>query len=300
MVRTAQTIRRLSAIVLAFLVMGLTYPATVLASAAHRLGIKHKHGHRHRHKFTKQSSEKNRKLAIEFLRQNSPALSQLANLPPVTPSETDRASVVSAMLAQSEDVPDEDAADSSDAIQYPEDAVELEKYDDVKVDINEFRKVWLNYVEHAGDSAAPAPSKSAIDKGRLMATVINWLGTPYWYGGTTRKGIDCSGFVRMVIDSAASVELPRSAHDQYLHGAPIENGDLKFGDLVFFHTRRRPYVSHVGIYLGDNLFAQSSSRYGVTISSLQSTYYAEHFIEGRRVVPETSTATLTPVEIGGQ
>ncbi len=281
MVRITHTIRRLAAITLALFVVGITFPTTLLAKHS-------KHGHRHkRHRWSKLSAEKNRNLAIEFLRQNSPALSQLANLPPVTPSESDRAAVVQAMLSQSEDTSDDTAlADSTDdVIQGPEDAVELEKYDDVKVDINEFRKVWLSYVEHAGDSTSAAPQKDMIDKRRVMATIMNWLGTPYWYGGTSNRGIDCSGFTRMVYDSATGMLLPRSAHDQYLVGTPVDDRDLKFGDLVFFHTRRRPYVSHVGIYLGDNLFAQSSSRYGVTISSLQSTYYANHFIEGRRFIP---------------
>ena len=302
MVRSKRTIRRLAAVALAFMMLGLTFPQAMYAKAKHLTG-KHKHKHGHRHHFTKESSAKNRLLALDFLRLNSPSLSQLANLPPVATTEIDRQKVADAILEQSEEVPDEAAIGdtSAEAIQYPEDAVELEKYDDVKVDIDVFRKVWLNYVEHSSDSTVtPVMPRSAIDKRRLMSTVIDWLGTPYYYGGTTRKGIDCSGFTRMVIDSAAAVALPRSAHDQFLHGTPVDDNDMKFGDLVFFHTRRRPFVSHVGIYLGENLFCHSSSRYGVTISSLQSTYYSQHFIESRRVVPEPTTAIATPEEINGK
>ncbi|MBK9248210.1 MAG: C40 family peptidase [Ignavibacteria bacterium] len=58
---------------------------------------------------------------------------------------------------------------------------------------------------------------------------------------------------------------------------------MQFGDVVFFHTRKRVYVSHVGIYLGDNLFAHASSRYGVTVSSLESDYYNKRLIGVKRL-----------------
>jgi cell wall-associated NlpC family hydrolase len=63
----------------------------------------------------------------------------------------------------------------------------------------------------------------------------------------------------------------------------VNRKDLQFGDLIFFHTRRHAYVSHVGIYLGDNLFAHASSKYGVTVSSLESTYYNNRFIGAKRI-----------------
>ena len=64
---------------------------------------------------------------------------------------------------------------------------------------------------------------------------------------------------------------------------------LQYGDLVFFHTRRGVYVGHVGIYLGDNLFAHASSRSGVTVSSLESDYYAARFLGGRRLMKDEMT-----------
>ena len=83
---------------------------------------------------------------------------------------------------------------------------------------------------------------------------------------------------------AGDITLPRTAATQWNVGRPIRNRtEMKFGDLVFFHTRKEVYVSHVGIYLGDNLFAHASSRWGVTVSSLESTYYDTRLIGVRRL-----------------
>src|SRR5579883_2011476 len=299
MVRFQKTIRSLAALMLALLLLGAALPKKIEAKVRHKHVLRHKRRHhRSRANFSAKAMERNRQMAIEFLRENSPALSKLVNLTPMSANAD--TSVVAEVMSQYEyDDPragadDEDSADvdtSDNAIQGPEDAAELEQYDNVKVDINEFKKEWLSYIEDSCQTGAHTPATDRIDKKQLLTTVINWLGTRYYYGGTTRRGIDCSAFTRMVFDNTCNVTLPRSAQEQYFYGTPVDRSDLQFGDLVLFHTRRRPYVSHVGIYLGDNLFAQSSSHYGVTISSLESTYYHEHFIEGRRVIPDATTAS---------
>ena len=125
-----------------------------------------------------------------------------------------------------------------------------------------------------------------IAKQDLMDNIVDWLGTPYLFGGTSRRAIDCSAFVRQMYRSIADIMLPRTAHEQYNTGAKVKREDLEFGDLIFFHTREEVYVSHVGLYLGDNLFAHASSRYGVTVSSLESKYYNDRFIGGRRMSPK--------------
>ncbi len=114
--------------------------------------------------------------------------------------------------------------------------------------------------------------------------IIRYLNTPYKYGGTTKKGIDCSAFTQAVFDHAVDFQLLRTARGQYTQGIEIDNKDnLKFGDLVFFNTRRRVKPGHVGIYIGDDLFAHASSKNGVIVSSLDHTYYANRFMGGRRM-----------------
>jgi hypothetical protein len=90
-----------------------------------------------------------------------------------------------------------------------------------------------------------------------------------------------------VYKSTLSVNLLRSAREQYKQGEVISDvDDLQFGDLVFFDTRSGVSPGHVGIYIGDDLFAHASSKKGVTISSLNHTYYKDRFMGSRRIEPE--------------
>lgn len=121
-------------------------------------------------------------------------------------------------------------------------------------------------------------------KEKLLMEIIKYLNTPYKYGGNTTNGIDCSAFTQTVFRNVLSLDLNRSAREQYRQGIEItDRDDLKFGDLVFFNTRRRVRPGHVGIYIGDNLFAHASSRNGVIVSSLDQDYYSRRFMGGRRV-----------------
>jgi cell wall-associated NlpC family hydrolase len=172
-----------------------------------------------------------------------------------------------------------------------EDLAELEAEDDVTVDVEQFRTLWLSYMD---DNASKEITEAGIDKQAIVDQIMDWLGTRYDFGGQSRQGIDCSAFTRMIYSSTANAELPRTAAEQYHVGSVVKDRrQMEFGDLVFFHTRKRVRVSHVGIYLGDNLFAHASSRYGVTISSLESTYYSKRLIGARRITGD-DIANLAP------
>ncbi|MFN3306661.1 MAG: C40 family peptidase [Candidatus Kapaibacteriota bacterium] len=206
--------------------------------------------------------EKTKREALEILNQSSANyLLQLAN------GEIDESELILDSLI----------------IDQGEDPIELEYEDDKPVDLDVFRTMYLGYIE--GDELYDFGGKlaSGISRKKVMEIILNWLGIPYYFGGTTERGIDCSAFTRQVFYSSAKILLPRTAKEQYKLGVAVRRDKLEFGDLVFFHTRRYAYVSHVGIYLGDNLFAHSSSRYGVTVSSLESKYYSSRFIGARRL-----------------
>lgn len=98
---------------------------------------------------------------------------------------------------------------------------------------------------------------------------------------------DCSSFVQTVL-KRCGITVGRTTEEQYTSGTPVEKENLQIGDLVFFnYTYNSTYingVSHVGIYCGNNQFIHNSSSQGVTISSLDSSYYAQHYCGARRYV----------------
>jgi len=118
----------------------------------------------------------------------------------------------------------------------------------------------------------------------LEKSIRSFLGTPYVWGGRTRRGTDCSGFVQTVF-AEAGVELPRSSRKMWQKGQKVARGNLARGDLVFFRTRPDK-ISHVGIVTDPerSLFAHASSSRGVVISNLESKYYRLRFAGARRVI----------------
>lgn len=228
-----------------------------------------------------------KKQAIDLVSSQSPELCRLTGMEYKAGSE-DLADISAIMAADGETLGE---ASSVRELQYQqgEDLAELEREDDVTVDIDAFTSLWLSYVDQEGGTV----TEGGIPKQKIIDVVMDWLGTRYQYGGMTRSGIDCSAFTRMIFETSSKVTLPRSAAQQSTVGKTVsKRSGLQLGDLVFFNTRRRVAVGHVGIYLGDDLFAHSSSRYGVTISSLKSTYYGKRLIGARRLT-EADMAQLT-------
>lgn len=181
--------------------------------------------------------------------------------------------------------------DSDGEILTDEDIDESEEFEGMEegeggpVNIQQFQEAWLSYMNETEGSDIYTPG--GVEKKAIMENILDWVGTRYHFGGMSRSGIDCSAFTQRIFANSASVLLPRTAATQYEVGREITSiDDLQFGDLVFFHTRKAVYVSHVGIYLGNNMFAHASSRYGVTVSSLNANYYKTHFIGGRRLMME--------------
>ena len=123
-----------------------------------------------------------------------------------------------------------------------------------------------------------------------------WMGTPYQIGGTTKEGIDCSAFTQVVYREAFEIDLPRRVRDQRKVGEVVAADSMKPGDLVVFKTGVFfTNKQHIGIYLSDNKFIHASSSKGVTISSLEESYWKKKYRSSRRLMNESGDILETSV-----
>jgi cell wall-associated NlpC family hydrolase len=135
-------------------------------------------------------------------------------------------------------------------------------------------------------AAATVPVINATDRASSVALqALAHLGTPYRVGGLSpQTGFDCSGLVAYVYREGAGLALPRNTFDLSLLGQPVERGELRPGDLIFYNTQRREY-SHVGIYLGEDRFIHAPASGGeVRVESLRAGYWVRRYNGARRVI----------------
>lgn len=139
-------------------------------------------------------------------------------------------------------------------------------------------------------STEPQPAR-ADDP--TIELAMGLLGIRYRLGGSKpESGFDCSGFVRYVFLKGLGIELPHSAREQSRSGEPIAKDELQPGDLVFFNTMRHAF-SHVGIYLGENLFVHAPRRGSrVRIEDMSGRYWTKRFNGARRLALNTAVGTI--------
>lgn len=121
---------------------------------------------------------------------------------------------------------------------------------------------------------------------KTIRVAKRYLGRRYVWGAVGPRSFDCSGFTQYVMRKSKGVRLPRVSRKQAYYGKYVSRSHLRPGDLVFFDTsrRRRGYVNHVGIYIGNHKFIHASSaRHRVVITSLNRPFYSARFKWGRRV-----------------
>lgn len=124
--------------------------------------------------------------------------------------------------------------------------------------------------------------ESISASGDWVERAEDWLGTPYKFGGDSKKGIDCSAFIQKVFPG-----LPRTANEQMKIGNSIPVNDQSQwqpGDRIYFDMNARLRAGdadHTGIYLGNNEFIQASSSKGVVKTQINE-YYRDRIIAVKR------------------
>lgn len=119
----------------------------------------------------------------------------------------------------------------------------------------------------------------------IVETAKKYLGVPHCMGGKSMKCIDCSGLL-VAVFASYDIRLPHNSQEQARYGKIIAGKtELREGDLVFFikSYRTQNFITHSGIYIGNNKFIHTSSSNGVTITSLDDQYWKQRFIFGTRL-----------------
>lgn len=147
------------------------------------------------------------------------------------------------------------------------------------------------------EMAQQVRSKASDMASGLVMSAMNFLGVPYKLGGTSREtGFDCSGFTRHVFENSVGLVLPRRSAEQANSPdlVPVQQSELKPGDLVFFNTLRRTF-SHVGIYIGDNKFIHSPrTGSSVRVEDMRVGYWQQRF-DGARRAPAITAGQVQAV-----
>jgi cell wall-associated NlpC family hydrolase len=111
----------------------------------------------------------------------------------------------------------------------------------------------------------------------IIKKAHDYIGVRYCYGKSCETAFDCSGYVKFIYKSFG-LTLPHSSYYQYKMSKHMASTEAKPGDLVFFITRGKG-ISHVGIYLGENLFIHSPGRGRyVSVDTLDTGYYHNHLV----------------------
>ena len=131
---------------------------------------------------------------------------------------------------------------------------------------------WSQVMADEEQAGVPAEERSAAVEqrglGDLAAQAMGQLGSDYVWGATGPDAFDCSGLVQSSYATALGYELPRTTHYQCIVGEDVDFANLHTGDLVFFANAKN-VVYHVGMYLGEGCYIESTVPGGVQVTAME-------------------------------
>ena len=155
-----------------------------------------------------------------------------------------------------------------------------------------FAVMYMLFMDKRGDTLDDTIKEQVAIENPLISKVlkvaINYKGVPYKFGGTTNKGMDCSGLV-FTSFKAIDMALARSSKNMYYEGVEVDLKDVKRGDLLFFDTNKfESQVNHVGLVTSVNdfevNFIHSVDTKGVIITSINESHWKKAFIKAKRIL----------------
>ena len=110
----------------------------------------------------------------------------------------------------------------------------------------------------AEEAAAEAAEATANARQNLVNYALQFVGGPYRAGGNDpRTGVDCSGFVRYVMQHGAGISMNRSSGSQATQGHAVNSSQMQPGDLLFYSGGSG--INHVAMYIGDGKIVHAST-----------------------------------------
>ena len=154
--------------------------------------------------------------------------------------------------------------------------------------------LFLSFIQLTSCKSSKGGSKTANssqtqlspEQKKLLSTARSYVGTKYKYGGTTKKGMDCSGLI-CTSYKEIGITLPRTSSAQSDYGKRIYIGELQPGDLVFFgHKPNSKKITHVGMVTkvnkGTITFIHASSSQGVVESDMTTGWWRDRYLKAVR------------------
>ena len=110
----------------------------------------------------------------------------------------------------------------------------------------------------AEEAAARAAEEAASARQNLVDYALQFVGGPYRAGGNDpHTGVDCSGFVRYVMQHGAGISMNRSSGSQATQGHAVNSSQMQPGDLLFYSGGSG--INHVAMYIGDGKIVHAST-----------------------------------------
>ena len=107
-------------------------------------------------------------------------------------------------------------------------------------------------------AAAEAAAQTASARQNLVDYALQFVGGPYRAGGNDpHTGVDCSGFVRYVMQHGAGISMNRSSGSQATQGHAVNSSQMQPGDLLFYSGGSG--INHVAMYIGDGKIVHAST-----------------------------------------